>query len=69
MFILAKINFYDNILSQRVVYDDSLDSAYRYEALFVDNVIDEQDRHMSIEDIKQRYFDCDMMINILEVPD
>ena len=68
-FVVAKINFYDNDLTQVVKDYPSLGMAYVYEAQYIDCVLDEEDdgQDISIEDIKQRYFDTDMMINIIEV--
>ena len=69
MFVVAKINFIDNVLTQERKRYPSLQYAYMYEAMHIDNVVDENDGPLFIEEIKQRYFDCDMTINILEVPD
>lgn len=69
MFVVAKINFCDNELTQEIKDYPSLSMAYVYEATYVDNVIDADEGIGGIEYIKQRYFDCDMMINILQVPD
>lgn len=68
MFVVAKINFFDNVLVQFVENYPSLYVAYINQATYVDEVVDDDEQGISIEDIKQRYFDCDMMINILEVP-
>lgn len=68
MFVVAKINFYDNELTQEVKSYPTLGMAYVYEATYVDNVIDIEEDITGIDYIKQRYFDCDMMINILELP-
>ena len=68
MFVIAKINFFDNVLTQEIKDYPSLSMAYVYEATYIDNVINAYEDIGGIECIKQRYFDCDMMINILEVP-
>lgn len=67
MFVVAKINYYDNILTQEIKDYPSLGAAYIYEATYIDNVIDADEGIDGIEYIKQRYFDCDMMINIIEI--
>ena len=68
MFVVAKINFFDNELTQEIKDYTSLGAAYVYEATYIDNVIDADEGIDGIEYIKQRYFDANMMINILEVP-
>jgi hypothetical protein len=67
MFIVAKFNFFDNVLTQEVKDYPSLYVAYINEALYIDQIVDDEEQGMPIDEIKQRYFDCDMMINILEV--
>lgn len=68
MFVVAKINFYDNELTQEIKDYPSLYVAYINEAIYIDKVLEDEDQGLPIEDIKQAYFNCDMMINILEVP-
>lgn len=66
-YVVAKINFFDNHLTQEIKEHPSLAKAYLCEAIEVDNVIDTDEDITDIEEIKQRYFDADMMINILEL--
>lgn len=68
MFVVAKMNFFDNELTQELKGYPSLGMAYVYEATYVDKVLDKEDpEFITIDYIKQLYFDCDMMINILEL--
>lgn len=68
MFVVAKINFFDNELTQELFdFEGSLYEAYiRHYMWDFGNIASIE--LSSIEEIKQRYFDCDMMINILEMP-
>lgn len=69
MFVVAKMNFFDNELTQELFdFDGSL-----YEAYIRHYIWDFREPGSielnSIEEIKQRYFDADMTINILQMPD
>ena len=73
MFVVAKINFFDNELTQELFdFEGSLYEAYiRYyiwdfSAEFDFETLAELN---SIEEIKQSYLDADMMINILQMPE
>lgn len=61
-FVVAKINFFDNNLTQHIVERNSLEEAYFHEANNDDIWCPEL---LTIDDIKQEYFNVDMMINII----
>jgi hypothetical protein len=68
MFVVAKMNFFDNDLTQELFdFDGSLYEAYIRHYMWDFKEIASMEL-ASIEEIQQRYFDCDMMINILEMP-
>jgi len=70
LFVVAKMNFFDNELVQELFnFEGSLYEAYLRHCIW-DFTIDPEDlaELNSIEDIKQFYFNGDMMINILEMP-
>jgi len=70
VYCVAKINFYDNILTQYLINSQaSLLQVYLAEAFkdFGDTFYDEAKSFTSENEFKQFYFDSDMMINILPV--
>ena len=70
MFVVAKINFFDNELTQELFdFEGDLYEAYlRHYIWDFSPELETLSELDSIEEITQRYFDADMMINILEVP-
>lgn len=75
MFVVAKINFFDNELTQELFdFEGSLYEAYFRHYIWdfystgMDPFSDPSIAINTVEEIQQRYFDADMMINILEVP-
>lgn len=68
MFVVAKMNFFDNELTQELFdFDGSLYEAYIRHYIWDFREFGSIELN-SIEEIKQRYFDADMTINILELP-
>jgi hypothetical protein len=68
MFVVAKINFFDNELTQELFdFEGSLYEAYIRHYMWDFGKMPSIEL-ASIEEIQQRYFDADMMINILEMP-
>lgn len=65
-FVVAKINFFDNVLTQEVKEYSDLDTAYASE-MRNDGILDGNEFFVDIDEAKQRYFDCDQMISILEI--
>ena len=63
-FVIAKFSAFNNELVQKIMYCENLDTAYWNQAIS-DEMVDRDDESISIEEIKQRYFDCDSMINII----
>lgn len=69
MFVVAKMNFFDNELTQELFdFDGSLYEAYIRHYIWDFRELGSIELN-SIEEIKQRYFDADMTINILQMPD
>lgn len=64
IFIVAKVNLFDNEISQYIVEASSLEEVYFNECKN-DNIW--SDELISIEDIKQEYFNTDMLINIIQL--
>lgn len=71
MFVVAKMNFFDNELVQELFdFEGSLYEAYlRHYIWDFSPELETLQELTSIEMIKNYYFDGDMMINILEMPD
>ncbi len=65
-FVVAKINFFDNDLNQRIKEYEDLATAYETE-LKNDELLWDDETFSTVEEAKQRYFDTDMMISIVEI--
>lgn len=70
MYCIAKLNYFDNELTQRLLDTDApLLKVYLAEAFldFGDTFYDEATRFTTEEEFKRFYFDCDMAISIIKI--
>jgi hypothetical protein len=65
MYCVAKINFFDNKITQTIIdFNGSLLEAYVAQAK--EEFVEIED-FSTIEEVKQFYFDCDCQINIIKI--
>jgi len=65
-FVVSWISFFDNIMHSEIVKATSdIDAVFKSSQDIV--LLDEEFRSCEIEDIKQLFFDCDAMINTIEI--
>lgn len=68
VFVVAKMNFFDNNLEQ-FIYNSNASLLEIYSSEHFIDFGDTLAELSTIEDYKQAYFDADMLINIIQVPD
>lgn len=66
-FVISYINFFDNELHSEIITEDSLLGAIKVAYLKHTDTEYEDDLPQEIENIKQAAFDCDGMINAIEI--